>query len=60
VSAFSINAGTGALTPVPGSPFPATGSPSSVAATADGRFVYATDFSNSKITGYAADPATEF
>jgi 6-phosphogluconolactonase len=58
VSAFSINAGTGALTLVPGSPFPATGSTSSVAATGDGRFVYATDFSNSKITGYAADPAT--
>jgi len=58
VSAFSIKAGTGVLMPVAGSPFPATGSPSSVAATADGRFVYATDFSNSKITGYAADPAT--
>jgi 6-phosphogluconolactonase len=59
VSAFSINAGTGALTPVAGSPFPATtGSMSSVATTADGRFVYATDFSNSKISGYSADPAT--
>jgi len=58
VSAFSINATTGALSPVPGSPFPASGSPTSLSATPDGRFVYATDFTNSKVTGYAVDPAT--
>jgi 6-phosphogluconolactonase (cycloisomerase 2 family) len=58
VSAFSINATTGALSPLPGSPFPGSGSPTSVSATPDGRFVYATDFTNSKVTAYAVDPAT--
>jgi len=58
VSAFSIDAATGALTAVPGSPFGASGTPTSVVATPDDRFVYATDFTNSKVTGYAADLAT--
>lgn len=58
VSAYSIDGTTGALSPVPGSPFLASGSPTSVSATPDGRFVYATDFTNSKVTGYSVDPTT--
>ena len=39
VSAFEIH-GTGALTVVPGSPFPVLGSPTGIALSADGRFLY--------------------
>jgi 6-phosphogluconolactonase len=40
VSAYTINGGTGALTLVPGSPFPAGQRPQSVAVDPTGRFVY--------------------
>jgi DNA-binding beta-propeller fold protein YncE len=39
ISAFEIH-GTGALTVVPGSPFPAGGSPTGITISADGRFLY--------------------
>lgn len=39
VSAFEIH-GTGAMTVVPGSPFPVAGSPVGIAVSADGRFLY--------------------
>lgn len=40
ISAFTINAGTGALTTVTGSPFGGVSSPNSVAVDASGRFAY--------------------
>src|SRR5262249_13966911 len=42
VYAFSINAGTGALTPVPGSPFTADGNATSVALSPNGAYAYVT------------------
>jgi 6-phosphogluconolactonase len=40
ISAFSIDANSGSLTPVPGSPFVAGAKPTSVAADPSGRFLY--------------------
>jgi 6-phosphogluconolactonase (cycloisomerase 2 family) len=56
VSAYTINGGTGALTPVPGSPFPAGQGPHSVAADPTGRFAYVA--SNSGILAYTIDGGT--
>ncbi len=43
ISVYRINAATGALAPVPGSPFPAGMRPHSIAVTPSGRFVYVTN-----------------
>lgn len=52
IAAFSIS-GTGALTPLPGSPFPAGGGPTTVFGT--GSFVYAMNSVDHTISGYSAD-----
>jgi 6-phosphogluconolactonase len=44
VAAFSIDASSGALTAVPGSPFSSSGSPTSVAIDASGRFLIVSVF----------------
>lgn len=44
VSGYSIDASTGVLTPVPGSPFPAGIGPHSIAIAPDGRFLYVVKF----------------
>ena len=54
VAAFSVNASTGALTPVPGSPFPAGNNPLSLAAV--NNFLYVSNFSDGTISGYSIDP----
>jgi 6-phosphogluconolactonase (cycloisomerase 2 family) len=59
VSAFSIDAGTGVLTLVPGSPFDtggAAGSGLSLAATPDGRFLYSANGLSQDITTFAINP----
>jgi 6-phosphogluconolactonase len=56
VGGFSIDADTGILTPVPGSPFPTGGdggSGVSLATTPDRRFLYAGNNRSSNITGFA-------
>ena len=59
VSAYTINAATGALTPVPGSPFAAGLTPSSVAVSANGRFAYVTNDANtSDVSAYTIDATT--
>jgi DNA-binding beta-propeller fold protein YncE len=50
VSAFTINASSGALTQVQGSPFAAGSNPWKVAI--DGKFVYVTNFYSSNVSAY--------
>jgi 6-phosphogluconolactonase len=59
VSAFSINPATGALTPVPGSPFPtgrSGGSGISLAVTPDGQFLMAGNGGSHNITVFSIAP----
>ena len=58
ISAFSLNASTGALTPVPGSPFAAGTSPSSIAVNAAGTFAYATNSGDNTVSAYAINTST--
>ncbi len=61
ISAFSMDdPATGALTPVPGSPFPAGGNPLSLALGAGGKFLYTAnpDATNPSISGFSIDPTT--
>ncbi len=58
VSALAINPVTGALTAVPGSPFPAGTEPFSVVVEASGRFVYVANAGDSSICAYSINPAS--
>lgn len=58
VSGLRINATTGALTIVPGSPFPADPSPTSIAVDPSGRFVYVPSNTANTISGYTINPAS--
>jgi 6-phosphogluconolactonase (cycloisomerase 2 family) len=60
VSAYTINATTGALTPVPGSPFAAGLAPTSVAVSPNGRFAYVTnsDFTANDVSAYTINAST--
>ena len=53
VAAFSINTATGALAPVPGSPFPAGNTPFLLATT--GRFLYLSNAGDGTVSGYSID-----
>jgi 6-phosphogluconolactonase len=55
VAGFSINRNTGALTSVPGSPFPTLGMPSSVAVDPSGEFVYVVSDSDDAVVAYSID-----
>jgi 6-phosphogluconolactonase (cycloisomerase 2 family) len=59
VSAYSIDANTGALVPVPGSPFARSGSQSGVP-TVDpsGRFLYVPNFGAFNVSAYSIDPTS--
>jgi 6-phosphogluconolactonase len=52
VSVFSIDAGSGALTPVAGSPFPANADPTEILITPSGKFVYVTNPGIGAITAF--------
>jgi 6-phosphogluconolactonase (cycloisomerase 2 family) len=52
VSVFSIDAGSGALTPVAGSPFPANTNPTEILITPSGKFVYVTNPTIGAITAF--------
>jgi 6-phosphogluconolactonase len=56
VAAFSIVAPAGALSPVPGSPFPAGNSP--LALVAVNNFLYVSNALGGSVSGYSIDPAT--
>ena len=58
VSAFSVNATSGALTQIAGSPFAAGSGPGGVAATPAGRFLYVTNSGSGSISAFAITPAT--
>ena len=55
ISAFA-NDGTGALTPVPGSPFAAPGQPFGLAATPNNQFLYVTSFQNNQVSEFFINP----
>jgi 6-phosphogluconolactonase len=55
VSGYAIDATTGALTPVPGSPFAAAPSPYSVAVDRDGRFLYVGNDDSGKVSAFSID-----
>ena len=60
VSGYTINAATGALTAIPGSPFPARSNPASVAVDPTGKFAYVAN-SNSdfnEVSGYTIHATT--
>ena len=54
VAAFSIDNGTGALTPIPGAPFPTGGNP--VALTLANDYLYVVDGEDSSVSGYSVSP----
>jgi len=58
VSAFLVDAATGRLTAVPGSPFDAGTSPWAVSVDATGKFVYVTDRGSEEIFVYSIEQAT--
>jgi 6-phosphogluconolactonase len=55
ISAFA-NDGTGALTPVPGSPFAVSGQPFGIAATPNNQFLYVTSFQNNQVSEFFINP----
>jgi 6-phosphogluconolactonase len=58
ISAFTINASTGQLTPVPGSPFAALGDPQAVTVDPSGRFAYVPNGTDNNVLAYTIDGAT--
>jgi 6-phosphogluconolactonase (cycloisomerase 2 family) len=55
IAAFSVDAETGALSAVPGSPFPAQDLPAIIAVT--GNFLYVISATDGSMSGYTIDPA---
>ena len=58
VSAYTINATTGALTPVPGSPFEAGLRPFSVVVDPTGKFAYVANYGSNNVSAYTINAAT--
>jgi 6-phosphogluconolactonase len=58
VSGYTINASTGALTPMAGSPFAAGLGPASVAVDPSGKFTYVVNNVSKNVSGYTIDPST--
>ncbi|MRR16821.1 MAG: hypothetical protein EG826_10240 [Deltaproteobacteria bacterium] len=58
VSAFTINAGTGALVPVLGSPFAAGTNPNSATIDPSGNFLYVANLNSNSVSAYAIDAVT--
>jgi YVTN family beta-propeller protein len=57
ISGFA-NDGTGALTPVPGSPFASAGQPFGIAATPNNQFLYVTSFQNNQVNQFLISAAS--
>jgi DNA-binding beta-propeller fold protein YncE len=55
---FAIDGTTGALTPLPDSPFPAGTNPGSVTVDPSGSFVYVANVTSNDISAYAMDSTT--
>ena len=58
VSGYAINATSGALTPVPGSPFSAGKAPQSVAVAPGGKFAYVLNPGDNTVSGYTINAST--
>lgn len=58
VSGFAINPGSGALTPIPGSPFAAGSNPHAVAVSPNGRFIYVVNYSSTDVSIFAINAKT--
>lgn len=58
VSAFAVDPGTGAFTPVPGSPFPTGINPGQIDLSPDGTFAYVANLNGGTVSAYSIDPAT--
>ncbi len=58
VAAFSVDSSSGALTPVPGSPFSAGKGSFNVAVDHTGKFLYAVNTFDNNVSGFAIDAAT--
>jgi 6-phosphogluconolactonase (cycloisomerase 2 family) len=58
VSGYAVDSTTGALSPVPGSPFAAGVTPVSVAVTPSNKFVYVANFVSDNISAYSVDGTT--
>jgi 6-phosphogluconolactonase len=58
ISGYSVDDATGALIPIPGSPFASGTFPRSVTADPTGRFVYVVNLGDNNVSGYAIDAAT--
>ena len=58
VSAYAINAATGALTAVPGSPFATGHLPNTVIIDPSGSFLYTADNGSNDVWGFAIDPSS--
>jgi 6-phosphogluconolactonase len=56
IAAFSIDSGTGVLTPAPGSPFLAGGGPAVLTLT--NNFLYAVNWTDGNISGYSVEPSS--
>lgn len=56
ISAYSIDAGTGALTPVAGSPFAAATAPVALAVAPSGKYLYVADYHDNTISAFAIGP----
>src|ERR1700690_4265514 len=56
---YSVNASTGALTPIPGSPFAAgLGALQRITVSPSGKFLYVTNYGSSDISGYKVNGST--
>lgn len=58
IYAYSIDATSGVITQIPGSPFTAGITPFSVAAEASGRFLFVANGSSNSVSAYSIDPDT--
>jgi 6-phosphogluconolactonase len=59
VSAYSVNASSGALTPIPGSPFPDAGlGPSGAAVDPTGKFLYVSNASSGSVSAYTINASS--
>jgi 6-phosphogluconolactonase (cycloisomerase 2 family) len=58
IHVFNVDASTGALTEVPGSPFDAGLTPRQLVVDPTGRFVYVVNSQSQDITAFSVDPAT--
>jgi len=58
VSGYTVDAATGVLTPVPGSPFRSGYNPGGIAVDLSGRFVYTANDGSSTSSGYVIDQST--